>query len=108
MIGSVCAVLFLVFLPLWFGKVGPNRFFGYRTLYSLSSEGRWYYMNRFAARLFLGFFSGLIPAEIFLNDKIMVWLFLGGVPVLMLLCFLEEKRQKWLDLRRHRARRTLN
>lgn len=102
MIGTLMLVCAMLCLPLWLGKVGPNPFYGYVSKFARSSPRHWQHMNRFAVALFLPFFCALAVGEIFLNDKVLVWVLLGGSPLLLGLCFLEEWRQKFMERRRQK------
>ncbi len=49
-----------VSLPLLFGKVPPNRFYGVRLRASFASEQNWYSINRFGAKRLLLFSAEVI------------------------------------------------
>jgi uncharacterized membrane protein len=94
MISGAMLIAFIFCLPLSMGKIGPNRFYGYRTTFSLSSRENWFHMNRFAARLLLPFFAIMALADIFFSEKILVWVMLGGLALAFVICLLEEWRLK--------------
>lgn len=61
------ALLILLGLPLALGKVRPNRFYGFRTLKTLSEEWYWYSANRYAGRAVTAAgLATLLPSLIFL------------------------------------------
>ncbi len=97
MIGTLMLRCAILCLPLWLGKVGPNPFYGYFSQFARSSPRNWRHMNRFAVALFFPFFILLSIGEIVLRNKELVWFFLGGPPLLLGLCLLEEWRQKFLQ-----------
>ncbi len=97
MIGAVSLVILLIFIPLWMKKIGPNRYYGYRTRYSLSHKNRWFHMNKFCAGVSIPLFAFLSIGELFFAEKQLVWIMLGGIIVILFLCFLEEGRQRILD-----------
>ncbi len=43
---AVSLLWFLLGLPLWLQKVGPNRWYGFRTATTLHNEDLWYPVNR--------------------------------------------------------------
>jgi|GEM_PF-4323981 uncharacterized membrane protein len=94
MISGAMLLAFLLCLPMGMGKIGPNRFYGYRTTFSLSNRENWFHMNRFAARLLLPFFATMALGDLFVPDKILVWIVLSGLALAVGICFLEEWRMK--------------
>ncbi len=40
----------LISIPLWKGRVKPNRWYGFRLPQSFKSEENWYRINKFGAR----------------------------------------------------------
>src|SRR5215831_8790377 len=48
-----CAVIALVSIPLMLGLIPPNRFYGFRTVRTLSDRTLWFRVNRFAGVAFL-------------------------------------------------------
>jgi uncharacterized membrane protein len=47
-------------LPLWAGRVPPNRWYGFRTRKTLKNSQVWYWANAYGGRLMVG--SGIITA----------------------------------------------
>lgn len=103
MMGTVMAICVLICLPLWLGKIGPNPIYGYRSAFARSSPENWYAMNGFAAKVFLPFFAILTPADLFLNDKEIVWILLPGVILLLGIVRLREWQLKRRIKRRART-----
>ncbi len=46
----VSAALFTAGMPLWLGKVGPNRFYGFRTPRTIADDRVWYPVNKVSGR----------------------------------------------------------
>lgn len=105
MIGTLMLVCAALCLPLWLGKLGPNPIFGYMTKFARSSPSNWRHMNRFATTLFIPFFGFLALGELFFDDKVLVWILLGGTPLLFGICKLEEWRQRFKQ-RPRKAKKT--
>ncbi len=99
MIGTIMFVFAVLCVPLFLGRIGPNPIFGYVTSFARKSPSNWYHMNRFASCLFIPFFGSLAIAEVFLDDKALVWILLIGAPLLFGICLLEEWRQKFKQKR---------
>ena len=72
-------LLFIAAIPLVFGLVPPNRFYGVRTAKTLSNSALWYRVNRFAAVGMIicsglyGMVAALVPYQRQAADNFSVW-----------------------------------
>ena len=77
---AVPALLLFVFsVPLIFGIIPRNRFYGVRTLKTLSDDGVWYRVNRLSAAAIMtasgvyGVVAMLVPYDRMASDNFMIW-----------------------------------
>jgi len=73
-------LLFVVALPLVLGLIPRNRLYGFRTKKTLSDDGIWYQVNRFAGVAILiasgayGFVATFYPYDRTAPDNFSIWL----------------------------------
>ncbi|MFZ2634525.1 MAG: SdpI family protein [Desulfosalsimonadaceae bacterium] len=72
-------LLFVLAVPLLLGLIPRNRFYGVRTLKTLSDDDVWYRVNRLAAAVVMaascvyGMVAILVPYDRMANDDFLVW-----------------------------------
>jgi|WetSurMetagenome_2_1015567.scaffolds.fasta_scaffold138465_2 uncharacterized membrane protein len=72
-------LLFIAAVPLIFGLIPPNRFYGVRTSKTLSDDRVWYPVNRLAAATLMmgsgvyGMVAALVPYDRLASDNFVNW-----------------------------------
>ena len=64
----VNVVIFAAGVPMAFGKVPPNRMYGFRTKTTLSRPDIWYRANAFAGRAMMVATAAAMPIALFMSE----------------------------------------